>query len=81
MLTVFKISFRSCSKYICVPVSQAEVTKTVALLTDDFMPNSKYLVCVTSDLHFPDIKSLMKQSFFVSKLKQMLFHWSEIPLE
>lgn len=35
----------------------------MALLTDTFMPNSKYLLYVT-DLPFPSMKSCMKHFFY-----------------
>lgn len=69
LLTVFKIYFRNFSKSTCVPVPQTKVPKPVILKTDGFMPNSKYLVSVVPDLHFPNIKRF----FSVLKLKQNAF--------
>lgn len=72
LLTVFKICFRNFSKSVRVPVAQTKVPKPMALKTDGFMPNSKYLVSVAPDLHFRNTKS----NFSVLKLKQ-----NDFPLE
>lgn len=63
---------------ILVPVAQTKVPKAVALLTDAFTLNPKYLVRVTPDLTFPNIRNLMKHFFAVLNLNQMLFHWKSL---
>lgn len=61
---------------ILVPVAQTKVSKAVALVTDAFTLNPKYLVCVTPDL--TNIRNLMKHFFAVLNLNQMLFHWKSL---
>lgn len=58
---------------ILVPVAQTKVPKAVALVTDAFTLNPKYLVCVTPDLTFPNIKNLMKHFFCCFKFEPNAF--------
>lgn len=54
---------------MCIPVAETKVPKPMALKTDGFMPNSKYLVSVAPDLHFPNNQN----NFSALKLKQDAF--------